>query len=95
MLPNWVFGLWQSRQRYETADQSLDVVKQFRQRQIPFDNIVQDWQYCAPTHGARTSSIPSVSRSCRLDPVHPRPARPSHDLRLGQVQPKHRQPPRR
>ncbi|MGA2349229.1 MAG: TIM-barrel domain-containing protein [Terracidiphilus sp.] len=45
MLPNWVFGLWQSRQRYETADQSLDVVKQFRQRKIPFDNIVQDWQY--------------------------------------------------
>jgi alpha-D-xyloside xylohydrolase len=45
MLPNWVFGLWQSRQRYETADQSLDVVKQFRARQIPFDNIVQDWQY--------------------------------------------------
>jgi alpha-D-xyloside xylohydrolase len=45
MLPDWVFGLWQSRQRYETADQSLDVVKQFRARQIPFDNIVQDWQY--------------------------------------------------
>jgi alpha-D-xyloside xylohydrolase len=45
MLPNWVFGLWQSRQRYETADQSLDVVKQFRERKIPFDNIVQDWQY--------------------------------------------------
>jgi len=45
MLPDWVFGLWQSRQRYETADQSLDVVKQFRERQIPFDNIVQDWQY--------------------------------------------------
>jgi alpha-D-xyloside xylohydrolase len=45
MLPNWAFGLWQSRQRYETSDQSLDVVKQFRARQIPFDNIVQDWQY--------------------------------------------------
>jgi alpha-D-xyloside xylohydrolase len=45
MLPNWVFGLWQSRQRYETAQQSLDVVKEFRARQIPFDNIVQDWQY--------------------------------------------------
>jgi len=48
MLPNWTFGLWQSRQRYETADQSLDVVRQFRQRQIPFDNIVQDWQYWRP-----------------------------------------------
>ncbi len=48
MLPNWVFGLWQSRQRYETAQQSLDVVNQFRQRNIPFDNIVQDWQYWRP-----------------------------------------------
>lgn len=48
MLPNWAFGLWQSRQRYETANQSLDVVKEFRRRQIPFDNIVQDWQYWRP-----------------------------------------------
>ena len=48
MLPNWSFGLWQSRQRYETAGQSLDVVKQFRERKIPFDNIVQDWQYWRP-----------------------------------------------
>lgn len=45
MLPNWAFGLWQSRQRYETAQQSLDVVKEFRERKISFDNIVQDWQY--------------------------------------------------
>jgi alpha-D-xyloside xylohydrolase len=45
MMPQWAFGLWQSRQRYETAQQSLDVVAGFRQRQIPFDNIVQDWFY--------------------------------------------------
>ena len=45
MMPSWAFGLWQSRQRYETADQGLDVVKEFRARKIPFDNIVQDWQY--------------------------------------------------
>jgi alpha-D-xyloside xylohydrolase len=45
MPPDWAFGLWQSRQRYETAQQSLDVVKEFRARKIPFDNIVQDWQY--------------------------------------------------
>lgn len=45
MLPDWAFGLWQSRQRYETGQQSLDVVKEFRARKIPFDNIVQDWQY--------------------------------------------------
>ena len=45
LMPEWAFGLWQSRQRYETDKQSLDVVKEFRQRAIPFDDIVQDWQY--------------------------------------------------
>jgi alpha-D-xyloside xylohydrolase len=45
MMPQWVFGLWQSRQRYKTAQESLDVVKGFRSRGIPFDNIVQDWFY--------------------------------------------------
>lgn len=48
MMPAWSFGLWQSRQRYETAQQSLDVVHEFRRRAIPFDNIVQDWQYWKP-----------------------------------------------
>jgi alpha-D-xyloside xylohydrolase len=45
MPPRWAMGLWQSRQRYETAKQSLDVVKGFRSRKIPFDTIVQDWFY--------------------------------------------------
>ena len=45
MMPQWVFGLWQSRQRYKTAQESLDVVKGFRSRGIPFDTIVQDWFY--------------------------------------------------
>lgn len=45
MIPRWALGLWQSRQRYETAKQSLDVVDGFRKRGIPFDNIVQDWFY--------------------------------------------------
>jgi alpha-D-xyloside xylohydrolase len=44
-MPVWAFGFWQSRERYETAPASLDVVKGFRRRRIPFDNIVQDWRY--------------------------------------------------
>jgi alpha-D-xyloside xylohydrolase len=48
LMPEWAFGLWQSRQRYETAEQSLDVVKEYRRLAIPFDNIVQDWQYWRP-----------------------------------------------
>jgi alpha-D-xyloside xylohydrolase len=45
LLPIWAYGLWQCRQRYETSQQSLDVLAGYRSRSIPIDNIVQDWQY--------------------------------------------------
>lgn len=45
MMPRWAYGLWQCRQRYETQQQSLDVLEGFRSRSIPIDNIVQDWFY--------------------------------------------------
>ncbi|HEX7028905.1 MAG TPA: TIM-barrel domain-containing protein, partial [Gammaproteobacteria bacterium] len=45
MLPRWAYGFWQSRQRYKTQDELLDVVKEYRKRKIPFDNIVLDWFY--------------------------------------------------
>jgi alpha-D-xyloside xylohydrolase len=48
MMPRWAFGLWQCRERYKTAQESLDVVKEFRARRIPLDAIVQDWQYWPP-----------------------------------------------
>jgi alpha-D-xyloside xylohydrolase len=45
MMPKWAYGFWQSRQRYETQQQLLDTVKEYRQRGWPLDNIVQDWFY--------------------------------------------------
>jgi alpha-D-xyloside xylohydrolase len=45
MMPKWALGFWQCRERYQTQDQLLDVVREFRKRQIPIDNIVQDWFY--------------------------------------------------
>jgi alpha-D-xyloside xylohydrolase len=45
MLPRWAFGLWQSKERYKTAEEALEVVRQYRKRGIPLDNVVQDWQY--------------------------------------------------
>ena len=45
MMPKWAYGFWQSRQRYETQEQLLDTVHQYRQRGWPLDNIVQDWFY--------------------------------------------------
>jgi alpha-D-xyloside xylohydrolase len=43
--PRWAYGFWQSRQRYNTQEELLGVVREYRQRGIGFDNIVQDWFY--------------------------------------------------
>lgn len=45
IMPKWAMGYWQSRERYKTQDELLDVLHEFRKRQIPIDNIVQDWSY--------------------------------------------------
>jgi len=45
MMPKWAMGLWQCRERYRTQDELLSVAREFRKRQIPLDNIVQDWFY--------------------------------------------------
>jgi alpha-D-xyloside xylohydrolase len=45
MMPRWAYGLWQCRERYETGEQVLQVLAEFRKRAIPVDAIVQDWQY--------------------------------------------------
>lgn len=45
MIPKWSLGFWQSREHYKTQEELLSVVQEFRDRQIPIDNIVQDWFY--------------------------------------------------
>jgi len=45
MLTDWAFGFWQSKNKYNTQDEILKTVAEFRRRQIPLDTIVQDWQY--------------------------------------------------
>ena len=48
IMPKWAMGFWQSRERYKTQDELLSVVKEFRKRDIPLDNIVLDWFYWKP-----------------------------------------------
>lgn len=45
IVPKWALGLWQSRERYKTEAEILQTVKAFRDRKIPLDNIVLDWNY--------------------------------------------------
>jgi alpha-D-xyloside xylohydrolase len=45
MYPKWVYGYMQSKQKYNTQDEIVSIVKGFRERKFPLDLIVQDWQY--------------------------------------------------
>ena len=45
MLPLWAYGFWQCRERYASGDELVAAVQGFRDRKLPLDVIVQDWQY--------------------------------------------------
>ena len=45
MMPRWAYGFWQSRQRYNTQAELLDVLGAYREQGIPIDTVVQDWFY--------------------------------------------------
>lgn len=45
MFPLWTYGYWQSKERYKSQDELLEVVKKYRELKVPLDGIIQDWQY--------------------------------------------------
>lgn len=45
MMARWTWGLWQSKERYQTQDELLAVAKRYRAMGVPLDAVVQDWQY--------------------------------------------------
>lgn len=45
MYGKWAYGYWQSKEHYDTGKELLDVAIEYRKRQIPIDNIIQDWDY--------------------------------------------------
>lgn len=47
MMPLYLFGYIQSKERYVSSDDLINTLKEYRQRQIPIDMIVQDWQLLA------------------------------------------------
>ena len=45
VMPKWAMGFWQSREKYNTQEEMLGALKGFRDRKIPLDNIVLDWNH--------------------------------------------------
>lgn len=48
LLPKWSYGYVQSKEHYRTQDELVDVVKEYRERGVPLDCIVQDWNTWEP-----------------------------------------------
>ena len=72
LYPKWVLGFWQSRERYKTQEELVGTLAEFRKRQIPIDNIVQDWNYWPEdqwgSHEFEASRYPDPQKM--LDDVH-------------------------
>ena len=72
LYPKWVLGYLQSRERYKTQDEIEGTLAEFRKRQIPIDNIVQDWNYWAEnqwgSHQFEPARYPNPQQM--LDNVH-------------------------
>ena len=45
MFPLWTYGYWQSKERYKSQKEVVDVVRKYRDLGVPLDGIIQDWQY--------------------------------------------------
>ncbi|MDQ2799620.1 MAG: PA14 domain-containing protein, partial [Armatimonadota bacterium] len=46
--PKWALGYWQSKERYNSQQEWLDIAEGYRSRRLPIDNLVQDWFYWDP-----------------------------------------------
>lgn len=73
MYPLWTMGFWQCRERYKSQDELLEVVHNYRKQKIPFDGIIQDWQYWGEDNNWNSMSFdnPHFSEPKKMiDEVH-------------------------
>ncbi len=45
LFPKWAYGYIQSKERYQSQQEILDIAREYRERRIPMDAVVLDWQY--------------------------------------------------
>ena len=77
MLPKWAFGYIQSQERYESAAEILNMAKQFEDRDLGLDCLVQDWNSWAPGYWGQKEmdpacfpDVPGMIRSLEEEDVH-------------------------
>ncbi len=48
LLPKWAYGYVQSKEQYYTDQELVDIVKHYRNLEVPLDCVVQDWNTWEP-----------------------------------------------
>lgn len=57
MYPLWTLGFWQCRERYKSQEETVGVVRKYRELNVPLDGIIQDWQYWGPNSNWNSMSF--------------------------------------
>ncbi len=73
MFPLWTYGYWQSKERYQSQNETVGVVRKYRELGVPLDGIIQDWQYWGHNYlwNAMDFQNPQFSQPQKmLDDVH-------------------------
>ncbi len=74
MLPMWSYGLFQSKDRYISTQEIVDVATRYRAEHIPLDAIVQDWFWWAkegdPVFNSNYHDVPADLRKLHDEHIH-------------------------
>lgn len=76
LLPQWAYGLFQSKDRYLSQSEILDIAGQYRTRHIPMDAIVQDWYWWTkggegdPVFNSNYTDVPAELKTLHDEHVH-------------------------
>jgi alpha-D-xyloside xylohydrolase len=74
LLPLWAYGLFQSKDRYISTQQLIDIASRYRSEHIPLDAIVQDWFWWAkegdPVFNSNYHDVPGDLKKLHDEHVH-------------------------
>lgn len=74
MLPQWAYGFFQSKDRYNSQEEILGIAQRYRKEHIPLDAIVQDWFWWKtegdPVFNSNFSNVPEELRQLHEQHIH-------------------------
>lgn len=78
LFGRWAYGFVQSKDRYRSAKELLDVASEYRERRVPLDLIVQDWFWWkrqgdpeyADAYLKPLADVPAALRKLHAEQVH-------------------------